>query len=202
MGREEGRRSCSSPLVFGFWLSLQKKNPKPNKPYSNYIIAIRRMKSNCSVTAFKSTIFVQSVAKPPPTNTAKTWPDYPETFCSNFWKVKWGASCVFWHWRHLKKQGSVVISAVLTHTGFTAARTTAGESKAPVNDGGLAWKNPPASRENIFLLCRGFCLELCCMLMSSCGQSSSLILPRRRAGSHLSQESFFESCDVTDANIA
>lgn len=153
------------------------------------------MKSNCSVTTFKSTIFVQSVAKPPPTNTAKTWPDYPEILCSNFWKVKWGASCVFWHWRHLKKQGSVVISAVLTHTGFTSARTTAGESKAPVKDEGLAWKNPPASRENIFLLCRGF-------LPGTLLHADVILWTEFITHPSQAKESFFKSCDVTDANIA
>ena len=41
-------------------------------PYSNYVIAISRMKSNCGVTAVKSNIFVQSVAKKPPQPLQKT----------------------------------------------------------------------------------------------------------------------------------
>lgn len=51
-------------------------NPKQNKktPYSNCVIIISRMKSNCGATALKCNIFVQSIAKktpnPNPTTTS------------------------------------------------------------------------------------------------------------------------------------
>lgn len=75
----------------------QPKIKPPHSIYSNYIITIIKIITNCGVTALESIFFVQ-------TSSAENCSDYCERLSNIFWKVKMNHSSMFCHSRHLKKQ--------------------------------------------------------------------------------------------------